>query len=151
MQSEIEDGYKESIKKNVRQQTIEGVGISWFRQTRKFKRGQIHTFDALDDQNLSEKRKGSSILTKKFNFWVQKAQQRSKETARQISLWLCLIQPVKLFLIMGLTILETPVSRVGENMVLGKWGSLKLVLTSKTWTILRGYPLIPLVAPKKDF
>ena len=143
MQSEIEDGYKESIKKNVRQQTIEGVGISWFRQTRKFKRGQIHTFDALDDQNLSEKRKGSSILTKKFNFWVQKAQ--------QISLWLCLIQTVKLFLIMGLTILETPVSRVGENMVLGKWGSLKLVLTSKTWTILRGHPLIPLVAPKKDF
>ena len=28
MQSEIEDGYKESIKKNVRQQTSEGLGIS---------------------------------------------------------------------------------------------------------------------------
>ena len=67
---------------------------------------KFYPFDALDAQNLSVKRKGSSILTKKFNFLVQKAQKRSNQTAWQISnpAWvrLCLIQTVKLFLIMGL-------------------------------------------------
>ena len=63
MQSEIKNGYEGKHKKNVRQQTSEGVGISWFRQTRKFKRGQIQPFEAIDDQNLSGKWKGSSILT----------------------------------------------------------------------------------------
>ena len=48
---------------------------------RKFKGGQIYPFDALDDQNFTVKRKGSSIFTKKFNFCVQKAQKRSNETA----------------------------------------------------------------------
>ena len=52
---------------------------------RKFKGGQIYPFDALNDQNFSVKRKGLSIFTIKFNFWVQKAQKRSNETARRIS------------------------------------------------------------------
>ena len=42
---------------------------------------KFYPFDALDAQNLSVKRKGSSILTKKFNFLVQKAQKRSNQTA----------------------------------------------------------------------
>ena len=74
---------------------------------RKFKGGQIYPFDSLDDQNLSVKRKGSSIFTIKFNFWVHKAQKRSNDTAWQISnppwMSLCLIQTVKLFLITGLS------------------------------------------------
>ena len=42
---------------------------------------KFYPYDALDAQNLSVKRKGSSILTKKFNFLVQKAQKRSNQTA----------------------------------------------------------------------